>query len=209
MKSEDIKQQNFEKIKSTASVLFFIQGVEATNIYQIAAASGISKVSIYKHFETKYDIAKEILYERIDLRAEELADEWEEKPDETGAERMRRLLEYLTMTTQGDMIFYALFLEYAMYLQRSHKSQIPQLFERYEKPFRDLFISALEQGRGDGSLHYEDAPQTVFEIVTGTIRGTCMLFFLKNAGGLSENHLSDLNHRLKHVMEGCMRMLAA
>lgn len=209
MKSEEIKQQNYEKIKNTASVLFFIQGIEATNLYQIAAASGISKVSIYKHFETKYDIAKDILLERMGDKTQQLAEELKEKPEETGAAQMRRLLEKLTVPTQGDMVFYALFMEYAMYLQRSHKSQIPQLFDYFEASVRDLFAAALEKGQKDGSLKCEDAPQVVFETVTGAIRGSCMLFFLKNAGVMSEKHLSDLNHRLNRVIDGCMRMMSA
>ncbi|MBQ6325912.1 MAG: TetR/AcrR family transcriptional regulator [Clostridia bacterium] len=209
MKSEDIRQQNYEKIKSTASVLFFIQGIEATNIYQIAAASGISKVSLYKHFESKYDIAKAILYEHIQQNTDRLAAEWTEKPGETGASQMRRLLENLSMTIQDDMVFYALFLEYAMYLQRSHKSQIPEFFAFFEASVHDLFMSALQKGREDGSLKQSGSPREMFETVTGTIRGTCMLFFLRNAGSMSENALSELNDCLNHVIDGCMLMLSA
>ena len=209
MKSGDIKQQNYEKIKTTASVLFFIQGIEATNIYQIAAASGISKVSLYKHFESKYDIAKAILYEHIQQNADQLVEEWQEKPEETGGVQMRRLLESLAMTTEDDMVFYALFLEYAMYLQRSHKSQIPDFFAYFEATVHNLFLVTLEKGQKDGSLRAEKNPQAVFEAVTGAIRGTCMLFFLKNAGNMSESILSELNESLNRVIDGCMLMMSA
>ena len=65
MKNDEIKQQNHDKIKATASVLFFINGIEATNMYQIAAASGISKVSLYKYYESKYDIARDLLTDSL------------------------------------------------------------------------------------------------------------------------------------------------
>ncbi len=209
MKSEDIKQLNYEKIKSTSSVLFFIQGIEATNMHQIAAASGISKVSIYKHFESKYDIVREILYDYMDASAARLDEEWIDNPNESGAARLQRLLQMLTTLSEDDIIFYTLFMEYAIYLQRIHKSQVPQLFEKFDAPFRSRFIPAIELGRKDGSLTGGDDAATLFEIVTGAVRGTCMLFFAKNAGDLSDDYLNDLNSRLTTVINGFMLLNTA
>ncbi|MBQ3920640.1 MAG: TetR/AcrR family transcriptional regulator [Firmicutes bacterium] len=92
MKNDEIKQQNHDKIKATASVLFFINGIEATNMYQIAAASGISKVSLYKYYESKYDIARDLIFDALEDTSRRFKEKWKVVPDETGAQELKRLL---------------------------------------------------------------------------------------------------------------------
>ncbi len=53
-----------ERILSTASDLFYREGIRATGIDRIIAASGVTKVTFYRHFPSKNDLIREFLESR-------------------------------------------------------------------------------------------------------------------------------------------------
>lgn len=55
--SERIAQYNREHITDTAMELFFAKGIKETSVDEIARLGKISRVTIYKYFPTKLDIA--------------------------------------------------------------------------------------------------------------------------------------------------------
>lgn len=59
--SNRIAQYNRELIINTAMVLFFSKGIKETSVENIAKLGEISRVSIYKYFPTKLDIAVSVL----------------------------------------------------------------------------------------------------------------------------------------------------
>lgn len=63
-----------EKVLSTASRLFYANGVRAVGIEWIVAESGVAKTSLYRHFQTKDDLVAAFL-EREDR---EFWQQWEE-----------------------------------------------------------------------------------------------------------------------------------
>lgn len=50
-----------ERILLTASDLFYREGIRATGIDRIIAASGVTKVTFYRHFPSKNDLIREFL----------------------------------------------------------------------------------------------------------------------------------------------------
>ncbi len=207
MKNDEIKQQNHDKIKATASVLFFINGIEATNMYQIAAASGISKVSLYKYYESKYDIARDLLTDSFVENRKRFEAEWRDDPKESGADSMKRLLAYMTEISEEDLPFLALFMEYGMYLQRFKASEIPALYEKFNRNTRDVFLAAVERGQRDSSISYKGDPESLFETVVDVIRGNCAFYMLKNADDLSEKRLGELRRQLSFIADSAMLMI--
>lgn len=76
-----------EQILATASELFFLHGIRAVGVDTIAAESGVTKMTLYKHFGSKDGLVAEYLLSRDHLwRAR-----WKRAIDR-GGEPMERLL---------------------------------------------------------------------------------------------------------------------
>ena len=94
---------------------------------------------------------------------------------------MKRLLAYMTEISEEDLPFLALFMEYGMYLQRFKASEIPALYEMFNRNTRDVFLAVIERGQRDGSISFKGDPESLFETVVDVIRGNCAFYMLKNA----------------------------
>ena len=208
MKKEEIKQQNYEKILSTASVLFFTNGISGTNMYQIALASGISKAALYKHFATKYDIAKELVYRRLDKAKADFEEEWRAVPGETGAEDLKRIFDYIVKVVDGDIVICALYMDYAIYAQRFHSDEIAELYEKVDGVFRSGIVGALEKGRADGSLVFSGETEELYEILYDDLIGAKAFFYMRNATRMSPKRLAEMRRRLKFNVDSIMNMLS-
>lgn len=60
-------------ILDAARMLFFLRGVEQVTIEAIAAASGVSKVTVYSHFGDKVSIFTEVVRREVDRMSEGIA----------------------------------------------------------------------------------------------------------------------------------------
>ena len=212
MKNEVTKQQNIAAIKSAASQLFFLHGIDTTTMNQIAAASGVSKVSIYKHFDSKYAIAYDIYTEYLSVKHQGYTEMIGKGgySDCTGAEQLGRILDCFIMLSAQDPLFYALFVEYNLYLLRNipDVSTTRRLYEHLDTPLKSLFLDALDKGLKDGTLATGDSPQIAYEMIIGMLRGVCMTFFLKYAANLNQERFEQLHAQLVHVVDAAMAMLA-
>ena len=62
------------KIEQSAVSLFLEQGIDATTTRDIAERAGISEGAIYRHYESKTDLAFE-LFRRVHVRLADLLEE--------------------------------------------------------------------------------------------------------------------------------------
>ncbi|MBQ3920639.1 MAG: hypothetical protein II689_00240 [Firmicutes bacterium] len=99
------------------------------------------------------------------------------------------------------MPFSALFMEYAIYLQRFHAGSAAELFEKFDGNSRPCFLAAIEKGRKDGSLGGSESAELLYGTVTDAIRGSCASFFLRNAGDLTTAKLRRLKAQLRHIAD--------
>ena len=207
MKNSEIKQQNYQKIKASASTLFFIFGLEYTDMYQIASASGLSKASLYKYFNTKYDLARELLEDALEERGTELSAVWQDTPEGSGAEDMRRLLDHVVDISESDLPFYALYMEYAMHIQRFAVSSAPVFLEKSAEKLKTRFLSILEKGLADGTLITDLEPQLLYGSVIGSLQGCCARFFLMNGGRMDAERFRELRTELAFTAQAAMNMM--
>lgn len=63
--SKRIAQYNMEHITNTAMKLFFSKGIKVTSVEEIAKLGNISRVTIYKYFPTKLNIAVSALCQYV------------------------------------------------------------------------------------------------------------------------------------------------
>ncbi len=207
MKNSEIKQNNYLKIKTSASTLFFILGVERTDMYQIAASSGLSKASLYKYFNTKYELAKELIEDAMAERDAELEDARGAILEGTGAEGMRKLLDHVIDISEKDLPFYALYIDYGAHVQRFEVGKAPEFFRRAEEKLKTIFLAVLEKGLSDGTLKTELDPERLYEAVIGSLQGSKESFFLKYGGEIGPKRLQDLRAQLAFTAQAAMNMM--
>jgi len=73
--------QRRELLEEAAAQLFANRGYEATTVEQICAAAGVSKPMLYRHFESKQELARRLLERRRDELAAAPLDEFVRRPD--------------------------------------------------------------------------------------------------------------------------------
>jgi len=73
--------QRRELLEGAAARLFAEQGYEATTVEQICRAAGVSKPMLYRHFESKQELARKLLERRRDELAAAPLDEFVRRPD--------------------------------------------------------------------------------------------------------------------------------
>jgi len=73
--------QRRELLEDAAAELFAQRGYEATTVEQICAAAGVSKPMLYRHFESKQELARKLLERRRDELAAAPLDEFVRRPD--------------------------------------------------------------------------------------------------------------------------------
>jgi AcrR family transcriptional regulator len=73
--------QRRELLEDAAAELFAERGYEATTVEQICAAAGVSKPMLYRHFESKQELARKLLERRRDELAAAPLDEFVRRPD--------------------------------------------------------------------------------------------------------------------------------
>ncbi len=61
-----VPQQTRERILDAAERLFFTTGITASGVDSVAAAAGVSVVTLYKHFGAKDNLLREVLSRRLD-----------------------------------------------------------------------------------------------------------------------------------------------
>lgn len=211
MKNEDIKQHNLAKIKQTAAVLFFEQGIEQTTMNQIAAAASVSKVSLYKHFASKFAIVTDIYEEYLAERGMRYAAYLREQDLSklSGVEQLRCVLRLFTFVSEDDPMFYSLLVEYNTHLLRyePNLAKVDALYELIDAHIWPFFLRALEKGREDKSLSYASAPEELFELISGALRGIYMSFFLKHIPDMTKERFGALRGQLALAVEAAIRML--
>jgi AcrR family transcriptional regulator len=73
--------QRRELLEHAAARLFAERGYEKTTVEQICAAAGVSKPMLYRHFESKRELARRLLERRRDELAAAPLDEFLRRPD--------------------------------------------------------------------------------------------------------------------------------
>lgn len=131
-----------------AAEAFARAGYAGTSMEDIAAASGITKLIVYRHFDSKETLYRAVLQRVFDRLAEEFLAAYSERAGSIGARTL------LTVAREDPAGFELLW---------RHAAREPD-FAAYARELRDHALDAsraLLSGRVDPSLH-EWAAQTVF-----------------------------------------------
>ncbi len=204
--SKRIIEYNRRHITQTALDLFCKKGILRTTVEEIADAGDISKVTVYHYFPTKTDIVlsvtDEILknYMSSDGQLAVFSADFENL---TGLDQIKSLLD-IYLDFSGHNVDYLIFIcEMEIYVRINKLTQTQQKTLRlHQKALTSFLKNALFKGLQDQSIKITCAPESLFGIFYGPLRGMCLnLFFARESGKKSElkQAVQDLE-----IMIGCI-----
>jgi AcrR family transcriptional regulator len=135
-----------DQLKSAAARLFREQGFHGTSVAEIAAASWITKSSLYHHFPSKQALLAEILTDtasRVTPAVEAIA-----SSDLPAAERLRAAARSHVVELIHDQDKVACFVEEGRFLESEYRDAFVASRDRYEQSFRRI----LQDGIGNGEF---------------------------------------------------------
>jgi len=145
-----------------AAELFADNGLDATRMEDIAAATGVPKATLYYYFAGKEDILTFLFNEILD----EVARVTEEalKSEGTGADRLRAAV----------VAHLRIFEEYpaasrTLQFDLGRAARIPLINERIEAAYRRPIRNLLHQGAADGSFRPIDHPGLIAVAILGAV----------------------------------------
>jgi AcrR family transcriptional regulator len=152
------RAQRQAAILSGAAAAFARSGYAATSMEEIAAASGITKLIVYRHFASKEVLYRAVLQRVFDRLAEEFVLGYRQRP-QTGGVGARSMLTAAREDPDGFQLLWR------------HAAREPQ-FAEYARELREHAVDAsraLLEGRIDPSLREWAAHTLVGYLVEATL----------------------------------------
>lgn len=177
-------------IEEAALRLFVEKGICAATTKEIAALAGVSEGAIYRHFESKEELALALFQENMQRLLAHLEGSLEGVADPPAQLRavQRAFLEFA----------FAEPLSYA-YLMEAHRSEFARLPAEQAKP-KDVFVRILQRGMAEGCFRPMDPHLAAALVIGMTIR---TVFFLKQ--GLIRQGREEV---IQELGEAALRVLA-
>ena len=139
------KEQKKEIIKNTAMELFDKYGVKRVSMDEIAKEAQVSKVTIYKYFQSKEDLFKDLIiseYENSVTEAETIIN--------TEKDFLEKLYQIISLKKSSRSLIGG---EYAKTIINSDNDIGDLINSNFNKRFKDLFNALFDQGKRE---HYID-----------------------------------------------------
>lgn len=205
---EEIKQQNLQKILTTAAKLFHEKGFEATTMNDLALRSGVSKVSIYRHFSSKDDIAIALTKHMLKKLQENYRERYftQEFDKKSGVEQLTTVLMLFAQASEYDAVYYFLMMDYAAYVHRRAASnteyieKIKSINDDLNNATKPYFIAAIEKGRTDGTIRPGMDADELFFLISSSLRGVYQHFLMRNLL-LDDENVKLLRKRLETLAQ--------
>ena len=150
-----------EKVLAAAE-LFADQGLDATKMEDIAAATGVPKATLYYYFEGKEDILAFLFNEILDEVGHAIDEAL--RAGGTAADRLRAAITAHLRVFQD---FPAA--SRALQFDLGRAARIPHIDERIEAAYRGPVRQLLEEGARDGSLRAVEHPRLVAVAILGAV----------------------------------------
>lgn len=162
---KDIQRKN---ILTQATLVFKERGMFETVMNEIAEKAGITRRTIYRHFETKEDLAFEVMAQMMEQWNEFQIDTFN-KLQGLGIEKLESFLYQLIRYMEARKDFISFAGEFDFYFKgnppRDLNSEIKEHYITIIHNSEDLLMKIVTEGQADGSIYLEDdLDLTVFTI---------------------------------------------
>lgn len=184
------KRAKKELIERTALRLFAERGIAETTIRDIASAAGIAEGTMYRHFDSKDDLAKELFVENYKKVGRELREIQKSKP--TAKAKIGAMVAHYCGEFERDV-------DMVSYLFNARHSQMQHLTKRMDNPYL-VFRSVIRAGMARGEIP-EQNPDVAASMVMGVI---LQVIDSRLMAGRIKGRISD---QAETITRACWRVL--
>jgi AcrR family transcriptional regulator len=179
-----------ELIARTALRLFVDQGIAETTVRDIAAAAGLAEGTLYRHFESKNQLAWELFHTNYTAFAFEL-DLLQQKYDNLKDKLTAMIRQFCTFFDQDPVLF-----TYLLLVQHSQLKRVT--------PEMETAVTVLQKVIAEGMAHQE-IPQGEVELAAAMVLGVVLQVAVFKAYGRITPNLSNVSDMLAAT---CWRVLS-
>ena len=158
-----------QKIVSSATRLFSLNGYDGTGVAEICEAAGVSKGAFYHHFPSKQDVFLTILNEWLDQLSSQMQNARLTSPNVPES--------LIAMSGLTDQVFqmskhhYSLFFEF--WIQAIRHPEIWQAaiapYHRFQTWLAAILQNGIDEGSIDPSIPAEETSRTLIAMVLGLL----------------------------------------
>lgn len=160
------KEQRIREIIGAAKKLFLSKGYMNTTMLDIAEVAELSRRTIYSYFKSKEEISFKLI---VDSFATILAGlEEVSGTEKTGMEQLVEMKDrYIHFFTHDyNQFYFTLLFDFKLSIENSSDPEAAECI-RLIKEICSVFVSVLERGKSDGTIHVEgDLEITAFTMMT-------------------------------------------
>lgn len=177
-------------IVQAALSLFAERGFHGTSMRDIAGGAGVQEAAIYRHFESKAALARVMFLSVYNQHCQQVQDIVVGEGKSKG--KLRGLVcQEFTLAQSSPEAFVYLCENERMFFE-DLPTDVPSAW--------NSFIGFITDGQGRGEFA-KGKPELIADMLTGVLCGVALSW----VHGQRHDHLSD---HIRHVTEGCWRMIA-
>jgi AcrR family transcriptional regulator len=152
----------YRKLMETSEQLFTQMGYKAVSMDQIAEVTGISKMTIYKHFDSKEELFVTIILDLMNKHFEVINKQLLEIPG--ALEKINYLLQY---SLEGAKLFSLDFYKDTLSMPQIIDKILIEKNKKNKEIFEHIIIEGMEKGeiRGNDSEFIADTLITMLEVI--------------------------------------------
>lgn len=200
-----IRENNIQVVTTAALELFLKNGIENSTIDDIALHANVSKMSVFRYFESKTDIVKaatEELFSSADYKFEN-SNLSEDNSMLTGMQLVKKYLGIFTNIIDHHPQFINYLCELVLFFSRHDiDPDFPQ-----NKKLEELWIIALERGMSDKSIGFVKNYKTFYRTLHNLFTGVFLRLYLEKRNLSLPEILPELKGRTDRIVDMTIKYL--
>ena len=163
------REETRTRLMEAAIRVFASAGFERATVDEIVRQAGFSKGAFYVHFESKDDLFRAMLEERISRQLEAFRQGVDQSLPMT--DNVRTILSGVFELVRNDPQWAPLFLEFGAHAARNYRvrQQLATMYERWREILTDILIRSREAGRMRKDLDITFITMVLIAAVEGCI----------------------------------------
>lgn len=151
--SEKTKSAKFQQIVKTAGDLFMRHGIRRITVEEICQTAGVSKMTFYKYFSNKIEVAKYFINQRIAEAVEEYRAFMDQ--DIPFSEKVKKLIR-LKLEKTKDYGW-----EFLGEMMHDPEPEIAECIDRIKEVNFQMFLQDLAKAQQDGDIKKDIKPEFI------------------------------------------------
>lgn len=202
---QTMRENNIHTVTVAALELFLKNGIENSTIDDIAIHANVSKMSVFRYFESKTDIVKAATIELFNtadykFKSSSFTDD---NTIQTGMQLVKKLLGIFPFMIEYHPQFLNYLCELVLFFSR-HELDIdfPQ-----NKQLDKLWIMALEKGMSDKSIGVIENYETFYRTLHNLFVGVILRLYLEKRNLSTPEILLELKGRTSRIIDMTIKYL--